>query len=70
MGKHTRIGGCPHDGRADTLDELIHAAVRCAIELAVEKELTAALGAARYARDAARQGSGADDPAVGARAGR
>jgi hypothetical protein len=33
----------PHDGRLGTLGELIHAAVRRAIELAVEEELMAAL---------------------------
>jgi transposase-like protein len=48
--------GCPHDGRAATLGELIHEAVHRAIELAVEEELTAALGAARYGRDTARGG--------------
>jgi putative transposase len=56
MGKPTRKGGCPHDGRAATLGELIHEAVHRAIELAVEEELTAALGSARYGRDAARGG--------------
>jgi putative transposase len=35
---------------------LIHEAVRRAIELAVEEELTAALGAGRYARDVGRGG--------------
>jgi len=56
MGKHTRRRGCPHDGRAATLGELIHEALRRAIELAVEEELTATLGAAWYARDSARGG--------------
>jgi Transposase, Mutator family len=56
MGKPTREGGCPHEGRAATLGELIHEAVHRAIELAVEEELTAALGSARYGRDAARGG--------------
>ncbi len=56
MGEPTRKGGCPHDGRAATLGELIHEAVHRAVELAVEEELTAALGAARYGRDAARGG--------------
>ena len=50
MGEHTRKGGSPHQGRAGTLGELIHEAVRRTIELAVEEELTAALGAARYTR--------------------
>jgi putative transposase len=56
MGKHTREDRCPHDERAGTLDELIHETVRHAIELAVEEELTAALGAPRYSRDVARGG--------------
>jgi hypothetical protein len=51
MEEHTRKGGCP-----GTLGELIHEAVRRAIELAVEEELTAALGAARYGRDVGRGG--------------
>jgi len=56
MGEHTRKGGVPHEGRPGTLGELIHEAVRRDIELAVEEELTAALGAARYARDVGRGG--------------
>jgi len=58
MGEPTRKSRCPHDGhgRAGALGELIHDAVRHAIELAVEEELTAALGAARYARDVGRGG--------------
>jgi putative transposase len=56
MGKHTRKGGCPQEERAGTLGELIHEAVRRAVELAVEEELTAALGTTRYARDVARGG--------------
>ena len=36
-GEPTRKGGCPHDGRALALGELIHAAVRRAIEVAVEE---------------------------------
>ena len=39
-----------------TLGELIHAAVRRAIEAAVEEELAGALGAERYEREAARRG--------------
>jgi len=56
MGEHTRKDGVSHQGRAGTLGELIHEAVRRAIELAVEEELTTALGATRYARDSARGG--------------
>jgi Transposase, Mutator family len=56
MGKPTSEGECPHDGRAATLGELIHEAVHRAIELAVEEEPTAVLGAARYGRDAVRAG--------------
>jgi hypothetical protein len=56
MGEHTRKGGSPHQGRPGTLGELIHEAVRRTIELAVEEELTAALGAACYARDIGRGG--------------
>ena len=54
MEEDVRKAGRPHDGRLGTLGELIHEAVRRAIERAVEEELMAALGAARYARDAAR----------------
>ena len=54
MGEHTRKS--PHQGRPGTLGELIHEAVRHAIEVAVEEELTAALGVTRYTRDAARDG--------------
>jgi putative transposase len=56
MEKDIRKPAGPHDGRPGTLGELIHEAVRRAIELAVEEELMAALGADRYARDAARGG--------------
>jgi transposase-like protein len=56
MGKNTKEDRVPHDGRAGTLGELIHEAVRRAIELAVEEELTLALSAAPYGRDAARGG--------------
>jgi transposase-like protein len=56
MAEHTGKGGFPHQGRPGTLGELIHEAVRRAIELAVDEELTAALGAARYARDVGRGG--------------
>lgn len=54
MAKHTRKDRCPQDRRAGTLGQLIHEAVHRAIELAVEEELTAALGAGRYARDLGR----------------
>jgi transposase-like protein len=56
MGEHTRLGGRPHDGRPGSLGELIHAAVRRAIEDAVDAELTTALGAPRYARCGSRCG--------------
>ena len=56
MAKHTRKDRCPQDRRAGTLGQLIHEAVHRAIELAVEEELTAALGAGRYARDLGRGG--------------
>jgi hypothetical protein len=39
MGEHTRIGGRPPDGTR-SLGELIHSAVRRAIEVAVDEELT------------------------------
>ena len=56
MGEHTstpRVAGDPGRTR---LGELIHAAVRGAIEAAVEMELAATLGAGRYERHADRQG--------------
>jgi putative transposase len=56
MAEHIRMGGRPHDGRPESLGELIHAAVRRAIEVAVDVELTAALGAPRYARCGSRCG--------------
>jgi hypothetical protein len=43
MDERIRNGARPHDGRAGSLGELIHAAVRRAIEVAVDEELTAAL---------------------------
>ena len=56
MGKHTRKPpGADEPGRS-TLGELIHAAVRRAIEAAVDEELPGALGADRYEREAARRG--------------
>jgi transposase-like protein len=56
MEEDIRKAAQSHDGRPGLLGELIHAAVRRAIEVAVEEELTAALGAARHARDAGRGG--------------
>jgi len=56
MAEHTSRGGRPHDGRPDSLGELIHTAVRHAIEVAVDVELTTALGAPRYARCGSRCG--------------
>ncbi len=45
MAEDIRMGGRAHDGRRGSLGELIHAAVRRAIEDAVDVELTGALGA-------------------------
>jgi transposase-like protein len=56
MDEITRNGGRPHDGRAGSLGELIHAAVRRTIEVAVDEELTAALGARPYERGGPRRG--------------
>ena len=56
MGEHIRMGARPPDGRPGSLGELIHAAVRRAIEVAVDEELTAALGARPYAAAAAGAG--------------
>jgi transposase-like protein len=56
MGEHIRIGRRPPDGRPGSLGELIHAAVRRAIEVAVDEELTAALGVGAYERGGARCG--------------
>jgi transposase-like protein len=47
---------CAHDGRPGSLGELIHVAVRHAIEVAVDEELTAALGARPYQRGGDRGG--------------
>jgi putative transposase len=55
VGEHTRIGGRPPDGTR-SLGELIHAAVRRAIEVAVDEELTAALGVRVYQRGGDRCG--------------
>lgn len=56
MGEHTRKGTRPHDDLAGSLSELLHAAVRHAIEVAVGEELTAALGAQLYERSGGRRG--------------
>ena len=56
MGEHTKKWGPPRDGRPAALGELIHVAVRRAIEVAVDEELTAALGAPRYERCGSRCG--------------
>ena len=56
MAEHIRMGGRPHDGRPGSLGELIHVAVRRAIEVAVDVELTTALGVPRYARCGSRCG--------------
>jgi putative transposase len=56
MDERIRNGARPHDGRPSSLGELIHLAVRRAIEVAVDEELTAALGAALYERGAGRRG--------------
>jgi putative transposase len=56
MGEHTKKWGPPCDGRPAALGELIHVTVRRAIEVAVDEELTAALGAPRYERCGSRCG--------------
>ena len=56
MGEHTRIGGRSPESRRGSLGELIHAAVQRAIEVAVDEELTAALGVGTYERGGARRG--------------
>ena len=56
MEEHTRMGARPHDGRPGSLGELIHVAVRRAIEVAVDEELTVALGARPYERGGGRCG--------------
>ena len=57
MAEHIRMGTRPHDGRPSSLGELIHVAVRRAIEVAVDVELTTALGAPRYERCGYRNGT-------------
>jgi transposase-like protein len=57
MAEQTRKWVGPRDDRRPvTLGELIHAAVRRAIEVAVDEELAAALGAAAYERTGTRRG--------------
>jgi len=57
MGQDIRTGVRPHDGGGPgSLGELIHAAVRQTIEVAVDEELTAALGARPYERGGQRRG--------------
>jgi putative transposase len=56
MDELTRNGARPHDGRPGSLGELIHAAVRRTIEVAVDEELTAALGARPYELGGQRRG--------------
>ena len=56
MDEHIRKSRVADEQERSTLGELIHAAVRRAIEAAVEEELAGALGADRYERDAARRG--------------
>src|SRR5712692_9574528 len=55
MAEHIRKSRASEEPRS-TLGELIHAAVRRAIEAAVEEELAGALGADRYEREVARRG--------------
>jgi putative transposase len=56
MEDNARTGARPYDGRPGSLGELIHTAVRRAIEVAVDEELTAALGARWYERQGGRGG--------------
>lgn len=56
MDKRSRRREQVHEGQPSALGELIHATVRCAIEQAVEEELTAALGAAPWERNGIRRG--------------
>lgn len=56
MEKDTRKRERRHENRPGTLAELIHAHVRRAIEVAVQEELLAALGAAPYERSGVRRG--------------
>lgn len=56
MAEDTRKGGARHEGGTTSLGELIHAAVRHAIEVAVHEELEAAVGADAYERTRQRRG--------------
>jgi transposase-like protein len=56
MDKNTRKPQVAGELERSTLGELIHAAVRRAIEGAVEEELAGALGADRYERETTRRG--------------
>jgi hypothetical protein len=59
MDEHTRKGGRPHERQPGALGLLIHQAVRRVIEVAVEEELTAALGSVKAGdrrHDASRVG--------------
>jgi putative transposase len=56
MAKRTKNSGAVHESQPVALGELIHTAVRAAIETAVHEELAATLGAARYERTGARAG--------------
>ena len=56
MDEHTSTPRGAGDKGRGTLGEMIHAAVRGAIEVAVEMELAATLGAGRYERHAHRHG--------------
>jgi putative transposase len=56
MGKSTKKAAAVQDRAPVSLGELIHTAIRRAIETAVHEELEAALGAAPYERTGARRG--------------
>ena len=56
MDKNTRKPQVAGEVERSTLGELIHAAVRRAIEAAVEEELAGALRADRYERETTRRG--------------
>ena len=56
MDEHIRKSRAADEPERSTLGELIHAAVRVAIEAAVEEELAGTLGAERYEREAGRRG--------------
>jgi putative transposase len=56
MAEHIRMERRPHESPPGSLGELIHAAVRQAIEVAVDEELTVALGTRPYERGGQRRG--------------